>query len=92
MTRTRPRKAPSRRRWWLWAGLGVAASVIAGSVLWSVPSASGGTPRLVLDREVVELGDLAFGTPARAVFTLSNAGTGPLRITEAPQVTAAEGC
>lgn len=67
-------------------------AVIAGWWLWEIPEASGGTPKLAIDREVVDLGDLPFETPARVVFTLSNAGDGTLRIPDVPRVRAEEGC
>lgn len=67
-------------------------AVIAGWWLWNTPEASGGTPKLAIDREVVDLGDLPFETPARVVFTLSNAGDGTLRIPDVPRVRAEEGC
>ena len=35
------------------------------------PNVWGEKPRLVVDREVVDLGDLPFDTPARVVFTLT---------------------
>ncbi len=52
----------------------------------------GGTPRLVLDREVVDLGYLPFETPARVVFTLTNAGTGSLKLEDVPRVKVLKGC
>ena len=53
---------------------------------------SGGTPRLVLDREVVDLGYLPFEAPARVVFTLTNAGNGSLRLAGVPRVKVLKGC
>lgn len=61
---------------------------------WVAPSgtASGGTPRLVVDRTDVDLGTFAFQAPARAVFTLSNAGDGVLKVVEVLPVKALKGC
>jgi hypothetical protein len=56
------------------------------------PVALGGTPRLALDRDTVDLGYLPFETPARVVFTLTNAGDGVLRLAEVPRVKAIKGC
>ena len=69
-------------------------AVVGGGVwwLWSPEEASGGTPRLVLDRETIDLGPIALGTTVRAVFTLTNAGDGPLRIANVPRVEVVEGC
>lgn len=90
-------QAKRRRRWrgWrLWAGAAAAAAIIvAGGTLWS-PSLETieGTPRLMVDRETIDLGELRFSAPARAVFALSNTGTGSLRIVETPRVVVAKGC
>lgn len=82
-----------RRRWVM---LGVLAAIVAGAgtLWWQSESLGtyGGTPRLVVDREVVELGSLPFEAPARVVFTLTNAGDGALKIAEVPRVKAVQGC
>jgi hypothetical protein len=51
-----------------------------------------GTPRLVVDRTEVDLGNRPFDAPATAVFTLTNAGDGMLRILGEPPVAVVEGC
>ena len=86
--------APRRgRRWWV---MGVLAVIVAGAgTFWWQSESLGtysGTPRLVVDREVVELGTLPFEAPARVVFTLTNAGDGALKIAEVPRVKAVVGC
>ncbi len=87
---------PPRRSVRRWVVLGALALIPVGGVAfwWSSdrPDLSGGTPRLVLDREVVDLGALPFEAPARVVFTLTNAGGGPLRLPGAPRVKALKGC
>jgi hypothetical protein len=78
----------------VWALAAAAGAVILGAgALWR-PSGETveGTPRLVVDTETIDLGGLPFAAPARAVFTLANAGTGLLRIVEAPRVVLAKGC
>jgi hypothetical protein len=45
-----------------------------------------------VDRADVDLGYRRFDTPARVVFTLSNAGESSLRLTEAPRVVLKAGC
>jgi hypothetical protein len=73
--------------------LGLVMLVAAGAWWRSTsPEASNGTPRLVLDREVVDLGFLPFEAPARAVFTLTNAGDVPLRLADVPRVSVLKGC
>ena len=80
----------------VWAALGALGLIAAGAgAFWwlsEAPSASGGTPRLVLDREVVDLGYLGFETPARVVFTITNAGEGLLKLADAPRVKVVKGC
>jgi hypothetical protein len=53
---------------------------------------SGRAGRLTLDRSEVDLGTFRLGALARAAFTLSNTGDGPLRIVEVPTVKALKGC
>ncbi len=57
-------------------------------------SGAGGTgdPRLVVDRGVIDLGDVPVGKWATATFTLRNAGSAPLRFIDAPWVKAVAGC
>ena len=68
---------------------------VAAGILWLRPApkeANAGTPRLVVDRTEVDLGYRRFDTPARVVFTLTNAGDAPLRLTESPRVRVIAGC
>lgn len=87
--------APRRPRW-RWAALGVLGLVaVGGAAFWWVadgPDAAGGTPRLVVDRTEMDLGRLPFEAPARAVFTLTNAGDGSLRLADVPRVKVLKGC
>lgn len=96
MGKRRAKETPPRRPRWWWVAFGGLALIVAGVALawwhWELPDAVGGTPRLVLDREVVDLGVLPFEAPARVVFTLTNAGNGPLRLAEVPRVKALKGC
>jgi len=88
-----PAPRRGRRRWWV---VGVLVAIVAGAgTFWWQSESLGtlsGAPRLVVDREVVELGDLPFEAPARVVFTLTNAGDGTLKMAEVPRVKAVEGC
>jgi len=86
-----PVRRPIRRRVVLIAlalfGLGAAGA-------WGLlgRDAGGGTPRLVVDRAEADLGYRRFDTPARAVFTLANAGDGLLRLRGTPEVLLKAGC
>ncbi|OGK82688.1 MAG: hypothetical protein A2X52_11960 [Candidatus Rokubacteria bacterium GWC2_70_16] len=87
--------APRRgRRRWVVGGVLAAIVAGAGTFWWQSESLGtySGTPRLVVDREVVELGTLPFEAPVRVVFTLTNAGDGALKIAEVPRVKAVVGC
>jgi hypothetical protein len=64
----------------------------AGWWAWPTSDAEGGTPRLVLDRDSVDLGTLRFETPTSARFTITNTGDGMLKISDVPRVRAVEGC
>jgi len=93
MKRKRVERPTPRRAWWPWAALGtVVVIVVAIGMVWWGPGASGGRPRLVLDREVVDLGDLPFEAPAQVVFTLANAGNGRLEIDGELPVKVVKGC
>lgn len=86
---------PPRRPRWRRAVLGLALVAALGVGGWWVAprgTASGGTPRLVVDRTDLDLGAFAFQEPARAVFTLGNAGDGVLKVVEVLPVKALKGC
>ncbi len=75
---------------------GLTAALVAGGAIWwlraTPDGAAEGTPRLVVDRTEVDLGYRRFDERARVVFTLTNAGDGPLRLSEVPRVKVAAGC
>jgi len=56
------------------------------------PTLVAGQPRLVVDRETIDFGNVPINRPVRAVFRLSNAGDKPLRITGEPLVEVRAGC
>jgi len=96
MGKHRVKKPPPRRARRRWVALGVIGLIAAGAAtFWwfsEIPVASGGTPRLVLDREMVDLGYLPFETLARVAFTLTNTGDGVLRLDDVPRVKVLKGC
>lgn len=76
--------------------VGVLAVIVLGGAAYrwtaEAPGPVGGTPRLVLDREVIDVGYVPFETPVHAVFTLTNAGDGALRLGEVSRVEVRAGC
>jgi hypothetical protein len=84
---------PPKGRWAALVALGLIAVGAVG--LWcpaGAGEASSRTPRLVVDRTEIDLGDLPFDQRTTAVFTLTNAGNGVLNIIEEPPVEVVKGC
>ena len=55
-------------------------------------ASSGGTPRLAVDKQQVDLGDVSLGTLVTVNFKLSNTGDGTVRLSRQPYVEVKEGC
>jgi hypothetical protein len=51
-----------------------------------------GPPRLVVERESINLGEVKLNKVVRVAFTLKNAGGQPLQINELPYIEVVEGC
>jgi hypothetical protein len=67
--------------------------VAAAYTVWPRPPfETDGTPRLVVDRTTIDLGDLPYGRSVEAVFRLANAGDGVLVIDGRPSVAVTKGC
>ncbi|MBI3456310.1 MAG: hypothetical protein HY002_11045 [Candidatus Rokubacteria bacterium] len=93
----KPRAAPGRPRVRRRATLAVVVVLVAAAgmvawLTWPSVTAEGGVPRLVVEQPEVDLGYRRYESPVRAVFTLTNAGDGPLRLVETPRVRAVAGC
>jgi hypothetical protein len=85
-------------------GYVVGAAVVAGGLLLifaalsllgggkKAPIEVTGQPRLKVDRESVDLGDVQLGQTVRTAFVLTNVGDQALRLTEAPYIEVLEGC
>jgi hypothetical protein len=89
-------KASSGRnaRWRRIVVLGAAIGFLAatGYLASSLLLPAGGAPKLVVDRTVIDFGDVSYGRFVTAEFMLSNAGAGALRITDGPVVKVLQGC
>jgi hypothetical protein len=87
--------ATRRRRGWAAVATTVVALIGVAFWLWPTPGPTmtgAGTPRVAVDRTEIDLGRLPFEQPARATFTLTNAGDGTLTLDGSPPVRAVEGC
>ncbi len=51
-----------------------------------------GSPRLTVDIEEINLGDIPVGQSVQAAFRLTNNGTQALKFSEAPYIDVREGC
>jgi hypothetical protein len=84
---------------------GLVALALASFLVWSLTTGglannSGskatpevtGAPKLKVDRDKIDLGDLKLGNTTQAEFVLSNAGDRPLQITDKPYIEVLEGC
>lgn len=60
--------------------------------LATVPVETSGSPRLQVDQEVVDLGDVPVDQMVDVTFKIANTGDQTLRIAEQPVVRVVEGC
>jgi len=52
----------------------------------------GGTPKLIVDQEKIDYGDVKFGVNKTFAIKVTNSGDGVLRFKEKPYVEVVEGC
>ena len=77
---------------------GLALVGIAAFALFAPRSGRGGEtevtgqPRLKVDREMINLGDVRLGQTVDASFLLTNVGDQPLQLAEEPYIEVVEGC
>lgn len=102
-TKLRPRATPARKKepaWLPWVVMSAGLLLLAG-VLWVAFGGSRGSkvavevtgsPRLKIDRQKVDLGQVPLGKPLEVKFELANVGDQTLWLTEAPYIQVAEGC
>jgi hypothetical protein len=75
------------------------ALVISGALLIAVAiffalggSDGGGTPKLVVDQETIDYGDVKFNVEKTFAIKVTNTGDGVLRFKEKPYIQVLEGC
>lgn len=54
--------------------------------------AAPGAPKVMADKQKIDFGSQHFNNTVTAEFTLTNTGSGPLKITQVPSVEVKEGC
>ena len=97
---TKGKRPQPRRRGWLWPGI-LSVSFLVGLTAWllwpnpsplaDAPKYAGG-PRLVVDRQEIDFGQVRFEKFVQARFRLKNVGDRMLQIATGPRVEAVEGC
>lgn len=96
------RRVPRRslRAWLLVPGL-VGLAIVVGAVSWillpwgnSASSAAQyqGGPRLAVDRDLIDFGNVPFKRMVKASFRLRNVGDKPLQLPANPPLEVVEGC
>lgn len=94
------RKPNRQKRKWLPILLALGGLLLVGLAFLSLrqdpaPEAAikvTGAPRLKVDQEQVDLGDLKFNQLAKVSFRLTNVGDQTLRFTKDPYIEVVEGC
>jgi hypothetical protein len=100
--RTTLKVARERRRRWLPFALSAAGVLVLGGLLLAL-SGSGlgrrqvavevaGSPRLKVDQQQVNLGQVPLGQPVEVKFQLANVGDQTLRFSDTPYIEVKEGC
>lgn len=69
-----------------------ALAILGDGILSRAAIEVSGQPRLKIDKDVVDLGDIRLGRTVETSFVLSNVGDQPLRLTQVPYVEVVEGC
>ena len=76
-------------------GLIIGGILLVAATLFFVFSGSGdggGTPKLVVDQEKIDYGDVHFGVNKTFAIKVTNTGDGLLRFEEKPYIQVLEGC
>jgi len=89
-----------KRPSWLFpvVAIGVIVVVIGAVLVISQSNQSGvaitvnGKPNVSVDKSVIDFGDVHFGNPVTAIFTVSNSGDQPLKLLQPPQLEVLQGC
>jgi hypothetical protein len=68
--------------------------VFAAAILFALRGGGdgGGTPALIVDRDVIDYGDVKLNTELSFSIKVTNSGDGDLKFSEAPYIEVVEGC
>ncbi len=98
-TNLKPKEKSKRNLMPLWLSLaGLVLLLIAGFAIWGNNAQTKanvevkGAPRLKVEKEKIDHGDLKLGNQVRDDIRVTNIGDQPLRFTEAPYIEVLEGC
>jgi hypothetical protein len=72
--------------------VGVVLALLSASKQPPATESVAGAPRLAVDQDRIDYGNVKFNTPIQTVFHVRNLGDQPLKILEEPQVELVEGC
>lgn len=98
-SKLKPKSRPKRSLGPLWLALGglVLVLVAGWAILNGNPQPKAdievkGAPRLKVEKDVIDHGDLKLGTPIKDAVRVTNVGDQPLRFTAAPYLEVKQGC
>lgn len=94
-----PRRSPSPL-WLIVAGVGLVLAALLATLGGGASNKGGssanievsGAPRLKVEKETIDHGNVKLGTPVRDTVQVTNIGDQPLRFSEAPYIEVKEGC
>lgn len=98
--KSRKARATTTRPWLLFATVAVFVVLVIVSVVFVLSRGKplivtgdvNGQPNLVVDKKLVDFGNVRFEKPVTAVFNISNTGDKPLQILGEPRVELLQGC
>jgi hypothetical protein len=98
-SKTSRKGKPTRTPWWILLAVGGLLLFATALNLLSRSGASPNTPievigqpRLMVDQELVDFGEVSYGQTISVTFTLTNTGDQTLQFSEQPYIEVLEGC
>jgi hypothetical protein len=102
-TKRKPQAKPHRSLspvWLIVAGVGLVLAALLATLGGGASNKGenstnievNGAPRLKVEKDTIDHGDVKLGTPVRDTVRVTNIGDQPLRFSEAPYIEVKEGC